>query len=211
MAGLKTYHAKRDFGVTAEPRGEGFAPGRPGLRHPETRRDAAALRSSARTRWRDEELGGDARTEPVPGEKRLAVQVEDHPIEYNNFEGTIPKGEYGGGTVMIWDRGSWKPEGDPHPAQEGPSRLLARRREAAGGWHLVRMRSRPGEKNDNWLLIKAARRGRALARRPGYSGGDAALGGQRPAQSRKSRRQRQEARLAFEPQRRRDVKAGATA
>src|SRR5688572_19631476 len=52
----------------------------------------------------------------VPGEKRLAVHVEDHPIEYNDFEGTIPKGQYGGGTVMIWDRGRWTPEGDPRRA-----------------------------------------------------------------------------------------------
>ena len=68
----------------------------------------------------------------VPGEKRLAVQVEDHPIDYNKFEGTIPKGQYGGGTVMIWDRGSWEPDHDPHKrARQGPSRLRTRRREAA--------------------------------------------------------------------------------
>ena len=68
----------------------------------------------------------------VPGDKRLAVQVEDHPIDYNKFEGTIPKGEYGGGTVMIWDRGSWQPEDDPHKGlQQGPSVVHARRREAA--------------------------------------------------------------------------------
>ena len=91
----------------------------------------------------------------VPGEKRLAVQVEDHPIDYNKFEGTIPKGEYGGGTVMIWDRGTWQPEARPAQGpRQGPSRLRAQRRETAGGWHLVRMHRRPGEKRDNWLLIK---------------------------------------------------------
>ena len=71
-----------------------------------------------------------------PGEKRLAVHVEDHPIEYNDFEGTIPKGEYGGGTVMIWDRGEWIPEGDPHKGyKKGHLVVHARRREAA--WRLA--------------------------------------------------------------------------
>ena len=91
----------------------------------------------------------------VPGEKRLAVQVEDHPIEYNKFEGTIPQGEYGGGTVMVWDRGRWTPEGDPH---KGCAKAISRSdlagKKLHGGWHLVRMRRRPGEKRDNWLLIK---------------------------------------------------------
>ena len=68
----------------------------------------------------------------VPGEKRLAIHVEDHPIEYNTFEGTIPKGQYGGGTVMLWDRGEWIPDGDrARRLQEGASRLPARGREAA--------------------------------------------------------------------------------
>src|SRR6185437_8250768 len=88
-------------------------------------------------------------------EKRLAVEVEDHPIEYNKFEGTIPKGEYGGGTVMIWDRGSWEPEADPHKGlAKGHLAFKLDGKKLHGGWHLVRMHRRPGEKRDNWLLIK---------------------------------------------------------
>jgi bifunctional non-homologous end joining protein LigD len=91
----------------------------------------------------------------VPGEKRLAVQTEDHPIDYNKFEGTIPQGEYGGGTVMIWDRGTWRPEEDPHRGfQKGHLKFVIEGEKLHGGWHLVRLRKRPGEKRDNWLLIK---------------------------------------------------------
>src|SRR5262249_46527051 len=92
----------------------------------------------------------------VPGEKRLAVQVEDHPIEYNSFEGTIPKGEYGGGSVVIWDRGAWEPESDPHKGlAKGHLDFRLEGKKLHGLWHLVRMRRRPGEKRDNWLLIKS--------------------------------------------------------
>ena len=101
----------------------------------------------------------------VPGEKRLAVQVEDHPIEYNKFEGIIPKGEYGGGTVMIWDRGSWQPEDDPHKGLgKGHLSFTLDGEKLHGLWHLVRMARRRGEKRDNWLLIKAHD---AAAREPG--------------------------------------------
>src|SRR5262249_9085895 len=74
---------------------------------------------------------------------------------YNKFEGTIPKGEYGGGTVMIWDRGRWLPEGDPHAGlAKGHLAFTLEGKKLHGGWHLVRMRRRAGEKRDNWLLIK---------------------------------------------------------
>src|SRR6185437_8615608 len=89
-------------------------------------------------------------------EKRLAVEVEDHPIEYNKFEGTIPKGEYGGGTVMIWDRGSWQPETDPRKGlTKGHLNFTLDGEKLRGAWHLVRMHRKSGEKRDNWLLIKA--------------------------------------------------------
>ena len=92
----------------------------------------------------------------VPGEKRLAIHVEDHPIEYNKFEGTIPKGEYGGGTVMVWDRGTWTPDHDPHKGmQKGHLDFELHGEKLKGHWHLVRMRKRPGERQEPWLLIKA--------------------------------------------------------
>src|SRR4051812_27166437 len=93
----------------------------------------------------------------VPGEKRLAVHVEDHPIEYNTFEGTIPKGQYGGGTVLIWDRGRWIPDGDPHRGYaKGHLDFRLEGKKLGGRWHLVRMRKRPGERQEPWLLIKSA-------------------------------------------------------
>ena len=92
----------------------------------------------------------------VPGEKRLAIHVEDHPIEYNKFEGTIPKGQYGGGTVMVWDRGTWTPDHDPHKGmQKGHLDFELHGEKLNGHWHLVRMRKRPGERQEPWLLIKA--------------------------------------------------------
>ena len=111
--GLKTYRAKRRFDVTAEPkgavarkRGRAFVIQKHAARrlHYDLRLELdGVMKSWAVTRG----------PSLVPGEKRLAVQVEDHPIAYNRFEGTIPQGEYGGGTVMIWDRGRWEPENDP--------------------------------------------------------------------------------------------------
>src|SRR5216683_3304568 len=99
------------------------------------------------------------------GEKRLAVRTEDHPIEYVNFEGNIPKGEYGGGSMIVWDQGRWVPEGDPHNALTKGH--LAFRLDGArlkGNWHLVRMRPRRGEKTEPWLLIKSEDE---FARHPG--------------------------------------------
>ena len=125
----------------------------------------------------------------VPGEKRLAVQVEDHPIEYNNFEGTIPKGEYGGGTVLIWDRGRWEPEGDPHKGYaKGHLDFTLDGRKLKGRWHLVRMRKRPGERAGAVAADQVRRRGGARPERSGHSGGEAAVGGEPAAPSRGSRR-----------------------
>jgi bifunctional non-homologous end joining protein LigD len=92
-----------------------------------------------------------------PAEKRLAVEVEEHPLEYGDFEGTIPKGEYGGGTVMIWDRGYWAPEGNTNPVKalkNGELKFVLAGSKLAGSWVLVRLKPREGEKRTNWLLIK---------------------------------------------------------
>ena len=90
------------------------------------------------------------------GEKRLAVRTEDHPIEYLDFEGKIPKGEYGGGSMIVWDRGRWLPEGDPNKGlTKGHLAFRLNGERLKGGWHLVRMRPRRGEKSEPWLLIKS--------------------------------------------------------
>jgi bifunctional non-homologous end joining protein LigD len=94
---------------------------------------------------------------PEPGEKRLAVHVEDHPIEYGRFQGVIPEGHYGAGRVVIWDRGWWKPAGDPRAAyRKGSLKFTLHGRRLRGGWALVRMRPRADERSakENWLLIK---------------------------------------------------------
>ena len=90
------------------------------------------------------------------GDKRLAVRTEDHPIEYLNFEGNIPKGEYGAGSMIVWDRGQWEPEGDPQKGlAKGHLAFTLDGSRLKGRWHLVRMRPRSGEKTEPWLLIKS--------------------------------------------------------
>jgi bifunctional non-homologous end joining protein LigD len=92
----------------------------------------------------------------VASEKRLAVHTEDHPLEYLDFEGNIPKGEYGGGTMIVWDRGTWTPEGDPHfGLDKGHLAFALDGTRLKGKWHLVRMRKKPGERSEPWLLIKS--------------------------------------------------------
>ncbi len=154
--GLQVYRRKRKFDVTPEPRGR-QARGK-GNQYVIQKHAARRLHYDLRL-----ELDGVMKSwavtkgpSLVPGEKRLAVQVEDHPIEYNTFEGTIPQGEYGGGAVMIWDRGRWYPEGDPHQGlKKGRLTFKLEGEKLDGTWHLVRMRGRPNEKKASWLLIKA--------------------------------------------------------
>ena len=89
-----------------------------------------------------------------PHDKRLAVEVEDHPLDYGDFEGTIPKGQYGGGTVMVWDRGHWNCEDPKRAYRKGKLDFTVEGEKLHGGWILTRMRKREGEKRINWLLIK---------------------------------------------------------
>jgi bifunctional non-homologous end joining protein LigD len=89
-----------------------------------------------------------------PHDKRLAVEVEDHPLDYGDFEGTIPKGQYGGGTVMVWDRGYWDCDDPERAYEKGKLDFTLEGEKLHGGWILTRMRKREGEKRTNWLLIK---------------------------------------------------------
>jgi bifunctional non-homologous end joining protein LigD len=155
---LTTYRRKRDFAATPEPRG--------GRRRSAPRR-AFVIQRHAATRLHYDfrlELDGVLKSwavpkepRPEPGEKRLAVHVEDHPIEYGRFQGVIPEGHYGAGRVVIWDRGWWKPAGDPRAAyRKGSLKFTLHGRRLRGGWALVRMRPRADERSakENWLLIK---------------------------------------------------------
>lgn len=163
MADLDRYRAKRDFAATPEPSGADKRKGKGAAMRPEgvfviQKHAARRLHYDFRLEM-DGVLKSWAVTRGpslVPGEKRLAVHVEDHPLDYGGFEGTIPKGQYGGGNVIIWDRGTWTPIGDPHKAYaKGHMEFTLDGEKLHGRWHLVRMAPRNGEKNENWLLIKA--------------------------------------------------------
>lgn len=152
---LETYRKKRNFSVTPEPQGR-RAPGT-GNSFVIQKHDATRLHYDFRLEM-DGVLKSWAVTKGpslIPGEKRLAVHVEDHPLEYGGFEGTIPRGEYGGGTVILWDRGTWSPIGDAHRGYaKGHLDFELHGEKLGGRWHLVRMAGKPREKRENWLLIK---------------------------------------------------------
>jgi bifunctional non-homologous end joining protein LigD len=153
---LEQYEAKRDFSRTSEPQGKpgsGTAWGFVVQRH-----DARRIHYDLRL-----ELGGTLKSWAVtrgpnlsPAEKRLAVRTEDHPLQYLDFEGNIPKGEYGGGSMIVWDRGRWEPVFDPEwGLAKGHLEFTLHGERLHGRWHLVRMKPRRGETRENWLLIKA--------------------------------------------------------
>ena len=157
---LSEYRAKRDFEKTAEPSGKAAGTTAEYPRFVIQKHDATRLHYDLRL-----EVDGVFKSWAVtrgpsldPAEKRLAVEVEDHPLDYGDFEGTIPKGEYGGGTVMLWDRGFWMPEGDASPLQalrDGDLKFVLAGSKLQGSWVLVRMKhDRSGGNRTNWLLIK---------------------------------------------------------
>jgi bifunctional non-homologous end joining protein LigD len=156
---LSTYRKKRDFEKTAEPSGK--TPVKPSKRRRFVIQKHAATRLHYDLRL---EFDGVFKSWAVtrgpsldPHDKRLAVEVEDHPLDYGDFEGTIPRGEYGGGTVQLWDRGYWESEsGDPDKGfRKGDLKFTLYGEKLGGSWVLVRMRNdRDGGKRTNWLLIK---------------------------------------------------------
>jgi bifunctional non-homologous end joining protein LigD len=150
---LKTYEQKRDFTKTPEPKSN--ARSEPGAwRFVVQRHEASHLHYDFRL-----EIGGALKSWAVPkgvpllkGEKRLAMQVEDHPISYRDFEGVIPKGQYGGGTVMVWDYGTFEPESSS-PAKDlsgGKLHFKLHGKKLAGEWYLVQLK----QKERQWLLIR---------------------------------------------------------
>ena len=153
---LEPYNRRRDFEATSEPRGE-VRRSKAGDSYLIQKHAARRLHYDLRLELEGVLLSWAVTKGPslVPGEKRLAVQTEDHPLDYGDFEGTIPKGEYGGGTVVLWDRGRWKPLGDPKKGlSKGHLEFEIEGEKLGGRWHLVRMAQKPREKKDNWLLIK---------------------------------------------------------
>jgi bifunctional non-homologous end joining protein LigD len=177
---LADYRAKRRFTATAEPRGR-VAASKRGRSYVVQKHDASHLHYDLRLEHGGVLLSWALPKGPSldPREKRLAVRVEDHPVEYGRFEGTIPAGQYGGGTVLLWDRGTWRPHGDPDEGlRSGKLAFTLAGEKLAGDWTLVRMRSaggprRTAKSKENWLLIKSrdaqarpASRGDVLKRQP---------------------------------------------
>jgi bifunctional non-homologous end joining protein LigD len=153
---LARYRAKRDFTKTEEPSGQTKVTGSQKLRFVIQKHAASHLHYDLRL-----ELDGVFKSWAVakgpsldPHDKRLAIEVEDHPIDYGDFEGTIPKGQYGGGTVMVWDRGFWDCKAPQQAYSKGKLDFTLEGEKLHGGWILTRMRQREGEKRTNWLLIK---------------------------------------------------------
>ncbi|HEX3203390.1 MAG TPA: DNA polymerase ligase N-terminal domain-containing protein, partial [Nitrospiraceae bacterium] len=157
--GLATYRRKRNFSRTPEPDGGAHSTKGAGAGRHYVIQKHAARRLHYDLRLED---GGVLKSWAVPKgpsldpkEKRLAVEVEDHPIEYGSFEGVIPEGEYGAGRVLLWDRGHWIPQGDAAEGlQKGRLKFRLEGEKLQGGWNLVRLRNREEGGKPNWLLIK---------------------------------------------------------
>ncbi|HKY85605.1 MAG TPA: DNA ligase D [Pseudorhodoplanes sp.] len=155
---LSDYKAKRDFTRTREPKGKTRTSGKK-LRYLIQKHDASHLHYDFRIEWNGTLMSWAVPRGPSenPSDKRLAVHVEDHPVEYGNFEGTIPDSEYGGGTVMLWDTGTWEPQEGfdvEESLAKGKLAFLLHGKRLNGKWALVRLRKRKKTDQDNWLLIK---------------------------------------------------------
>jgi bifunctional non-homologous end joining protein LigD len=167
--GLKTYKAKRDFSKTDEPKGGKPLPKRVkgASRFVIQKHDASRLHYDFRL-----EMEGVLKSWAIPkglpwaqGEKHLAVEVEDHPVEYATFEGIIPEGHYGGGTVMVWDRGNYYVYGEEpvKSLREGKLHLVLEGEKAKGEWTLVRIRS--DEAKNQWLILKTGASAKPLSKK----------------------------------------------
>src|SRR5258706_6302370 len=157
LRNLSTYRKKRDFEKTAEPSGETQVAPSKRRRFVIQKHDASRLHYDLRL-----EDDGVFKSWAVtkgpsldPHDKRLPVEAEDHPLHYGDFEGTIPKGQYGGGTVQLWDRGYWESDDPKGGYKKGDLKFTLHGDKLHGSWVLVRMRNdRNGGKRTNWLLIK---------------------------------------------------------
>lgn len=149
---LKEYAAKRDLGKSPEPSGRAPRPAEPGLIYVIQKHSASRLHYDLRLEEDGVLLSWAVPKAPpaTPGERRLAVRTEDHPLAYADFEGTIPEPEYGAGTVEIWDRGTYTPV----ETTEGKRVVEIRGRRLSGRYALVRIKPREGEKDVNWLFLK---------------------------------------------------------
>lgn len=157
--GLEKYRAKRNFKVTLEPEGSKKARAlTPQLSFVVQKHQASHLHYDFRLEWKGVLLSWAVPKGPSldPTVKRLAMAVEDHPLEYGGLEGIIPKGEYGGGTVMVWDRGTWEPD-DPDvdaSLSKGDLKFTLRGSKLKGSWVLVQTKGMGKPSRSTWLLIK---------------------------------------------------------
>jgi bifunctional non-homologous end joining protein LigD len=156
--GLNEYRRKRRFNLTSEPAGAAPRSSAHGLLYVIQKHRASHLHYDFRLEWHGVLLSWAVPKGPSldPSVKRMAMQTEDHPLEYGRFEGIIPEGQYGAGTVMVWDTGTWLPEvPDPDAAlQKGDLKFTLKGKKLHGSWVLVRLRPREPAARPSWLLIK---------------------------------------------------------
>ena len=156
---LEKYRQKRNFKLSPEPKGRSKTKHKRSLLYVIQKHRASQLHYDFRLEWDGVLLSWAIPKGPSldPSVKRLAMQVEDHPVEYGSFEGVIPAGEYGGGTVMLWDSGTWEPEEDlpvEDSLRKGSLKFKLNGKKLRGSWALVRTKNYRGTQKSAWLLIK---------------------------------------------------------